>query len=117
MDGQMFHYSSEDKKLVEFVSLTSSRTVCSNAVVLVPGLIHGFMSMKYADHLSKELIAINFSLVQVNLSSSFYQFGISSLQNDSKELTQLVKYVKLPKDCHSWELNQNTRCSVVCKAQ
>jgi alpha-beta hydrolase superfamily lysophospholipase len=95
MDGQMFRYSEEDKNLIGFVSLnTSSRTVCSSAVILVPGLTDGFMSMNYTQHLSKELIAINFSLVQVNLSSSFYQFGISSLQNDSKELTQLVKYIR-----------------------
>ena len=90
----MFRYSAEDKNLIGFVSLTSSRTVCSNALILVPGLTDGLMSMNYTEHLSKELIAINFSLVQVNLSSSFYQFGISSLQNDSKELTQLIKYIK-----------------------
>ena len=90
----MFRYSVEDKNLIGFISLTSSRTVCSNALILVPGLTDGLMSMSYTEHLSKELIAINFSLVQVNLSSSFYQFGISSLQNDSKELTQLIKYIK-----------------------
>ena len=92
----MFRYSaeSEDKHLIGFVSLTSSRTVCSNALILVPGLTDGFMAMNYTEHLSKELISINFSLVQVNLSSSFCQFGISSLQNDCKELTQLVKYIK-----------------------
>ena len=94
MDGQMFRYSAEDKNLIGFVSLASSKTVCSNALILVPGLTDGLMSMNYTEHLSKELIAINCSLVQVNLSSSFYQFGISSLQNDSKELTQLIKYIK-----------------------
>ena len=94
MDGRLFRYSTEDKNLIGFVSLTASRAVCSNAIILVPGLSDGFMSLNYTEHLSKELIAINFSLVQVNLSSSFYQFGISSLQNDCKELTQLVKYIK-----------------------
>ena len=93
MDGQMFRYSTEDKNLIGFISLTSSRTVCSNALILVPGLTDGFMAMNYTEYLSKELMAINFSLVQVNLSSSFYQFGMSSLQNDCKELTQLVKYI------------------------
>ena len=52
------------------------------------------MTLKYTEHLSKELLKIDCSLVQVNLSSSFLQFGISSLQSDSKELTQLVKYIK-----------------------
>ena len=94
MDGRMFRYSTEDKNLIGFVSLSSSRAVCSNAVILLPGLTSGFMPVNYTEHLSKELIAIDFSLVQVNLSSSFYQFGISSLQTDCTELTQLVKYIK-----------------------
>ena len=94
MDGRMFRYSTEGKNLIGFVSLSSSRAVCSNAVILLPGLTSGFMPVNYTERLSKELIAIDFSLVQVNLSSSFYQFGISSLQTDCTELTQLIKYIK-----------------------
>ena len=90
----MFHYSSEDKNLLGFVSLTSTKCVCSNALLLVPGLTDGFMSLNYTEYLSRELLKIEYSLVQVNLSSSFYQFGLSSLQSDCKELTQLVKYIK-----------------------
>ena len=64
----MFHYSEEDKNLIGFVSLTdhaNSRTVCSNAVILLPGLMSGFMCTKYTEYLSKELIATKYSLVQV----------------------------------------------------
>lgn len=90
----MFHFSSEDKNLLGFVSLTSTKAVCSNALILVPGLTDGFMSLDYTEHLSSELLKIEYSLVQVNLSSSFYQFGVCSLQSDCRELTQLVKYIK-----------------------
>ena len=90
----MFHYSDEDKNLIGFVSLSPDRSVCSNALLLVPGLSSGFMSLSYTEQLSKQLMTVNYSLVQVNLSSSFQQFGISSLQKDCKELTQLVKYLK-----------------------
>ena len=90
----MFRYSPEDKNLLGFVSLTSTRTVCNNGLILVPGLSDGFMSLNYTEDLSKELTTKDFSLVQVNLSSSFNQFGLSSLQNDCDELTQLVKYIK-----------------------
>ena len=90
----MFHYSIEDKNLIGFVSHGDSRTVCSNAVIFIPGLRGGFLCTTYMEHLSKELTAKNFSLVQVNLSSAFYQFGVSSLQKDCTELTQLVKYIK-----------------------
>ena len=52
------------------------------------------MCTTYMEHLSKELTAKDFSLVQVNLSSAFHQFGVSSLQKDCTELTQLVKHIK-----------------------
>ena len=94
MDGQMFRYSTKDKNRVGFVSHAESRNVCSNAIIFIPGLMSGFMGTTYVEHLSKELTAKDFSLVQVNLSSSFYQFGTSSLQKDCIELTQLVKHIK-----------------------
>ena len=94
MDGQMFHFSTEDKNLIGFVSLMDSGIVCSNAIVFLPGLGGGFMCTNYVEHLSKELITKDFSLVQVNLSSAFYQFGVSSLEKDCTELTQLVRYIK-----------------------
>ena len=90
----MFLYSKEDKNLIGFVSLTADRAVCSNALVLVPGLSDGFMSLKYTEHMSNQLMTVNYSLVQVNLSSSFLQYGVSSLARDCIELTQLVKYIK-----------------------
>ena len=90
----MFHYSEEDKNLVGFVSLNENRMVCSNALILVVGLTDGFMSLNYTEHLSSELIKINYSLVQVNLSSSFLQFGFNSLKSDCAELTKLVKKIK-----------------------
>lgn len=90
----MFHYSSEDKRLLGFVSLTSTKCVCSNALILIHGMTDGFMSLNYTEYLSRELLKIDYSLVQVNLSSSFYQFGVASLQSDCRELTQLVKYIK-----------------------
>ena len=91
----MFHYCEENKNLVGFVSLKEDRTVCSNALILVAGLTDGLMSLSYTENLSSELMKVNYSLVQVNLSSSYRQFGISSLKSDSAELTKLVEKIKL----------------------
>ena len=90
----MFHYSEEDKNLVGFVSLKEDGTVCSNALVLVHGLTGGFMSLSYTEHLSSELLKINYSLVQANLSSSYLQFGFKSLKSDCADLTKLMKKIK-----------------------
>ena len=89
----MFHYCEENKNLVAFVSLTEERRVCTNAMILLPGLTDGFMSMSYTEELSAELLKLDYSMVQVNLSSSFSQYGISSLKQDCQELTKLLKAI------------------------
>ena len=91
MDGRIFHYCQENKNLVAFVSITEEQQVCSNALILMPGMTEGFMSMSYTKELSAELLKLDYSMVQVNLSSSFMQFGISSLKQDCQELTKLLK--------------------------
>lgn len=95
IEGRMFQFSAKtDKNLVAFVSLNSDHKLCKNAVVLVPGQTDGFMSMAYSASLSKSLKAKGFALVQAQISSSFMQFGFSSIQKDSEELTLLVSYLK-----------------------
>ena len=91
--GRMFNFSESDKNLLAFVS-TSQSHVCTNALVLIPGLTDGFMSMAYSSHLAQTLQRVDYSLVQVQISSSFMQFGFSSIQRDCKELTELVIYLK-----------------------
>ena len=92
----MFNFSAEDKNLVAFVSLGKKHevSVCTNALILIPGLTDGFMSMSYSAQLSRELSEIDYSLVQVQISSSFMQFGFSSIQRDCKELTALVLFLR-----------------------
>ena len=94
MNGYMFHYCEENRNLLAFVSVSKDQTVCRNALVLVPGLGDGFMTLRYTEHLSSELVKIGYSLVQVNLSSSFQQYGFNSLKSDGAELAKLVKKMK-----------------------
>ncbi len=87
--------SNDDRHLVGFVSSKAGvGGVCKNAMVLIPGLTDGFMVMAYTEHLSSELLKRDYSLVQVNLGSSFMQFGISSLKKDSEELAKLMPVLK-----------------------
>lgn len=88
-------------QLLSFVSVlpSSSATatapnVCSNAFVLIPGLTDGMMSMCYTKSLNSALLSINYSLVQLNLSSSFYQFGFQDLEQDKKDIQDIVKFLK-----------------------
>lgn len=90
----MYNFSKEDKNLVAFVSVGHGHELCRNALVLIPGLGDGFMSMGYSGELARELWDVNYSLVQVQISSSFMQFGFSSIQKDCEELTALVLFLK-----------------------
>ena len=96
IEGEMFGFCKKDKNLVAFVSTCKEpyKRICTNAVILLPGLGDGFMSLSYTWFLKLELQKIDFSLVQVNLSSSFNQFGFSSLKQDSKEIGKLIDALK-----------------------
>lgn len=99
IEGELFRFFEDDKNLLAFVSTCGStperpRPVCRHAVILVAGLGDGFMSLSYTTFLSRQLLQLDFSLVQVNLSSSFNQFGFSSLQQDCKEIGWLVAALK-----------------------
>lgn len=99
IEGELFRFCEEDKNLLAFVStcgssFEGSRRVCRHALIFVPGLTDGFMSLNYTTYLSRQLQQLDFSLVQVNLSSSFNQFGFSSLQQDCKEIGKLVAALK-----------------------
>ena len=88
-------------QLLSFVSVlppsnatATGPNVCSNALVLIPGLTDGIMSMCYTKSLNSALLSINYSLVQLNLSSSFYQFGFHDLEQDKKDIQDIIKFLK-----------------------
>ena len=99
--GVMSRFSEKDHHLLAFISVNAKHMFCKNAVVLIPGLTDGMMTMSYTTALHCELLNIDYSLVQVNLSSSFYQFGFHSLHDDMEELTQLVNFLK-----EKWRFNK-----------
>ena len=96
LEGQLLRVCDENPNLVAFISHGTDRKVCSNALVLIvgPGLTDGFLALAYTEPLSRALLAIDYSLVLVNLSSSWNQYGFRSLASDSRELEQLVPFLK-----------------------
>ncbi|KAF9097488.1 hypothetical protein BGX23_008762 [Mortierella sp. AD031] len=65
------------------------------SVVFVAGLLDGYNALPYLPLLSKYLEEhLGFSLIQVMLSSSHMGYGISSLQDDVKELDILFTFLR-----------------------
>ena len=94
LEGQLLRVCDENPNLVAFISHGADRKVCGNALVLIVGLTDGFLARAYTEPLSRALFAIDYSLVLVNLSSSWNQYGFRSLASDSRELEQLVPFLK-----------------------
>lgn len=94
VQGSLVRVCEENPNLVCFVSLNEEQKVCRNALVLVCGIGEGFMTLEYTEKLSQALLAVNYSLVMINLSSSWYQFGFRSLASDCEELEKHLTFLK-----------------------
>lgn len=63
------------------------------ALVFIAGLTEGMMSYSWIPCLSQAVDRVGFATIQVNLSSSFGSCGVSSLQQDARELEVIVRYL------------------------
>lgn len=61
--------------------------------VYLGGLTDGLLACKYVDSLAEKLDAAGWALVQPVLSSSYTGYGISSLDQDAKELSALLCHI------------------------
>ena len=94
VEGRLVRVCEDNSNLVSFVALGAGEKVCENAVILIAGLTDGFMALAYTESLSRALLAANHSLVMVNLSSSWSQFGFRSLRTDCEDLEKHVDFLK-----------------------
>ncbi|KAF9583404.1 hypothetical protein BGW38_009542 [Lunasporangiospora selenospora] len=67
----------------------------TGSVIFVGGLLDGYHALPYLPMLGKALADhLGFSLIQVMLSSSHMGYGISSLQEDVRELDILINFLR-----------------------
>ncbi|KAI9496326.1 hypothetical protein BDB00DRAFT_142925 [Zychaea mexicana] len=89
-EGVLFTYY-EPKSLTAF---ESGPLDSPNTCIFVAGLTEGYNAVPFLPPLQSKLADIGWSLVQVQLTSSYNGFGTTNLQNDSDELDHLIKYLK-----------------------
>ncbi|KAG7018675.1 SPAPB24D3.06c, partial [Cucurbita argyrosperma subsp. argyrosperma] len=86
-------------------------------VIFIGGLSDGFMATEYLEPLAIALDKEEWSLVQILLSSSYNGYGTSSLQQDAKELDQLVSYLINKEDSEGVVLlGHSTGCQVIAQS-
>lgn len=75
VNGSLFTYS-EEHRLVAF----GTEKLKHGCLIFIPGLTDGLLALGYLEDLISTLKGLSISFVQPVLRSSYYQYGISSLQ-------------------------------------
>jgi len=91
MQGDLFLYDKESL-LAAFESHLPFEPF--GTVIFIGGLTDGFMTCPIVDYLTPILGGKGYSLVQFVMSSSYRQFGTSSLSQDTVELSKLIEYLQ-----------------------
>ena len=91
MQGDLFLYDKESR-LSAFESHLPFEPF--GTVIFIGGLSDGFMTCPIVDYLAPILVENGYSLVQFVMSSSYRQFGTSSLAQDAKELSKLIEHLQ-----------------------
>ena len=87
--GTLYTYYEPDR----LTAFESGPIDSPNTLVYIGGLTDGYNSVPYLQPLQSKLNDLNWSLIQVQLSSSYTGYGISTLQKDADELDHLVRYL------------------------
>lgn len=88
--GELFTYD-EENRLTAFETGPIHST---ETIVFIGGLGDGFNAVPYLLPLVEKLSSLNWSLVQVQLSSSFGGYGTTNLQRDTEELDSLITFLR-----------------------
>ncbi|CAO3615380.1 unnamed protein product [Cunninghamella blakesleeana] len=89
LKGRLFTY--EEKRLTAFESgaLESNKTI-----VFVGGLGDGYNAVTYLSLLNEKIEQRGYSLIQIQMTSSYVGYGNVSLSDDANELDDLIAYLK-----------------------
>ncbi|CAI5525510.1 unnamed protein product, partial [Closterium sp. Naga37s-1] len=62
-------------------------------VIILGGLTDGLLPTQYTARLASELATAHWSLLQTQLSSSYFGYGAASLEQDAAEIDELIAYI------------------------
>lgn len=91
MLGDLFIYDPQDR-LAAFETLLPQEPI--GTVIFIGGLTDGFLTCPMVEALQVPLREAGISLIQFVMSSSYRQYGTSSLSRDCTELSKLIEFVQ-----------------------
>lgn len=87
--GELFTFDEENR----LTAFETGPVESGKVVVFIGGLGDGYHAVPFIPLLVKTLEQIGWSLIQVQLQSSYDGYGTSNLQNDTRQLDSLVDYL------------------------
>ncbi|AQZ15039.1 (ZYRO0F07040g) [Zygosaccharomyces parabailii] len=88
--GVLHKYSSSQ------VAFEFSPSGSKKVIIVIGGLSDGLLTVEFAPGLATAVRELGFTVIQIQMSSSYKGWGINSLDTDVKEISQLVKYLRSP---------------------
>lgn len=76
------------------VAFEFNSTPSKKVVVFIGGLGDGLLTVPYVPKLAQELGSLGWSVIQIQFTSSFKGWGLTSLDQDVSEIKELVDYLK-----------------------
>ncbi|CUS20414.1 LAQU0S01e06062g1_1 [Lachancea quebecensis] len=79
------------------VAFEFNSTSYKKVVIFIGGLGDGLLTVPYVPKLAEELGQLGWSVIQIQFTSSFKGWGLTSLDQDASEIKELVDYLKSTK--------------------
>lgn len=78
------------------VAFEFAPTKLSKVLIMIGGMTDGLLTVPYVANLPPAMEPLGYSVVQVQLTSSFQGWGTTSLRQDVAEIVELIRYLKSP---------------------
>lgn len=89
-EGILHKYNSNN------VAFEFSPTQLPKVLIVIGGMTDGLLTVPYFSNLPKLMEPLDYSVVQIQLTSSYKGWGTTSLHQDTKEIVELIEYLKSP---------------------
>lgn len=78
------------------VAFEFTPTKLPKVLIMIGGMTDGLLTVPYVVNLPPVMEPLGYSVVQIQLTSSFQGWGTTSLRQDVAEIVELIKYLKSP---------------------
>ena len=65
-------------------------------IIVIGGLTDGLLTIAFVPALAEALKELSYSVIQIQLTSSYKGWGTASLDTDVKEIKKLINFLKSP---------------------